>query len=506
MASKDKKQPEKKDDSSNSEMLNRLKTRPLVFIGTLIVLIIVVIAFVFLPAIVPSAQGAGELVFGYYNKTPIKYVQNNFFARTQQMLIQDEQLSTDDPNFFDKFSMIWRRAFEETAVRTGILDEMKQAGFMVPDDVVDKYMAELPHFQENGRFSSAKFRAMDNNSRLTLWKEVQESIIINSFLSDVNNLKRASNEASFIASMASPQRTFDMVSFNMSSYPDSDVIAYAEENPNLFRVMRLSRITITSSEREARQILESIKNGTTTFEEAARNNSQDWASDRGGDIGMVMAFEIEYDVADGIERENLIRVTQGNYSDIITTSWGWAFYRVDEAVRSPDYEDTSHLSKIRNYIIAYMRGRAEDWLIGEAERFSADAREVGFDQAINTWEIEKKNFGPISINYGNAPIFSSIISAGILELQNVGTNQRFWRLAFSTPINTLSDPFVFENNVILLYPLEETDADEGETGFIEAYFSYWMSMNTDDAYRTFFLTNKKMDDRFTETFRKLWGE
>ena len=505
MASKVKKLPEKKDGSFKAEMMDRLKTQPFIYIGTFIILVIIIIAFVFVPAIVPSARGGGDLVFGYYNKVPIKYVQNNFFARTYQMLSQNEQLSPDDPDFMQKYTELWRISFEEAAIRIGILDEMKQAGFVVPEDVVDRQMAELPQFQENGRFSSAKYRAMDNNSRLNLWQQVEESIIINTYLSDLGSLKTNSAETAFISSMASPKRSFDIVTFNTSSYPDSDVIAFAQANPNFFRVINLSRITITSSEREARQILDSIKNGTTTFEEAARNNSQDWAAERGGDIGAIMAYELEYDLSDENARESILNLAKGEYSDIFSASWGSVFYRVDEAARPADFEDTAHINKIKTRILTNMRGRVEDWLISEAERFSGDVRELGFDKALAAWEITKQSFGPLPVNYGNSAVFTSVQSSGILELENAGNNLSFWRTAFSTPLNTPSEPLVLENNVVVLYPLEELDAEEEETALIESFFPYWMNRSLETVYRSHFLTSKKMDDRFVETFRKLWG-
>ena len=504
MASKKKKQPEKRDDSSTSEILHRFKTQPLLFIGTVVVLVIVIVAFVVVPAIVPEAGRSEDLIFGYYNRVPIKYVPNNYFAQVQQSLFQNYMPASDDPNYMYTFLQVWRQAFEETVVYMGILDEMKSAGYVVPEDVVDRQVAELSYFQENGRFSPTKYRAMDNTTRMNLWRQVQESIVVQTYLWDMASLKTNSNEASFIASMASPKRSFDVAIFPFSSYPDSEIISYTQANPANFRVARLSRISITSGERDARRVLETVRSGVTTFEEAARASSQDWAAERGGDIGMMLAFELEYEILDTQDRERVINLSRGEISDVVATSSGWSFYRAEEASQPPDVYDLVQLERIRSYIMGNMRGRVEDWLLAEAERFSATARETGFSEAAEAANINTNSFGPISLNYGDSVLFSSVSSSGINELSGAGQNQFFWRTAFSTPVNTIAEPLVVGDYVIVLLPLEEVEEDEDELEFIKSYYSYYVSSSTENSYRTYFLQNDKLDDRFQEMFWKIW--
>jgi peptidyl-prolyl cis-trans isomerase D len=187
MASKEKKRNERADNSDISEIMHRLKTHPFLFIGTVVVLVIVIVAFVLVPAIVPGEgiRSGGDLIFGYYNKTPIKYIANNYFYQVQQTLYQRQRPNPEDPNYMGTIGNIWRQAFEEAVVRIGILDEMKQAGFIAPENVVDREIAELSMFQENGRFSSVKYRALDNSSRINLWRQVQENYIVQTYISDM---------------------------------------------------------------------------------------------------------------------------------------------------------------------------------------------------------------------------------------------------------------------------------------------------------------------------------
>jgi hypothetical protein len=505
MAFKEKKQPETRDDSSKSEIMHRLKTHPFLFVGTVVVLVIVVVAFVFVPAIVPNAQRGGDLVFGYYNKAPIRYVLNNYFHQVLTSLTQSQQLSQDDPYYLFRMNQIWRRAFEETAIHLGVLDEMKRAGFVIPDDVVDREMASLPHFQENGRFSAAKYRAMDNNSRMNLWRQMRESIATERYITDMVSLRTPSGEAAFVSAMGSPRRTFDVAVFPFSSYPDSEVAAYAAANPELFKVTHLSRITVNSGEREARQVLLSVRNGTATFEEAAMTNSQDQYADKGGDMGVRMAFELTADIANEEAQAGVVNLPRGALSDLVKIPSGWAFFRAEDAARVADTADAANLEKIRYYVMENERGRAEDWLIAEAGRFIARAGAEGFDGAVSAGNVARYGIGPIPVNYGNSVLFTSVSSSGVQELAGAGANQFFWNAAFSTPLNTLSGPLVVGDSVIVLLPLEEEKADESEQQMIEAYFPNWINEGMETAYRSYFLNNPRLDDRFDAVFWSLWN-
>jgi hypothetical protein len=304
--------------------------------------------------------------------------------------------------------------------------------------------------------------------------------------------------------MGSPQRSFDLVSFSTSSYPDSEIAAYVQVNPALFRVAHFSKITITSGEREARQILTSIRNGTETFEDAARTKSTDYYAENSGDMGSRMAFELIYDIPDEQAREELLRLQSGEISEVIKISdTAWALFRSEERVRPADSSDPAAMEKIRNYIMTYERGRVEDWLLEDARKFIASVNVSDFDSAAADRGITKKSFGPLPINYGDTALFPSVSSSGINELNNVGNNERFWKAAFSAALNTPSEPVIIGANVVVFFPLEETESDPENTNLIDMYYSYWLSTSTEQGFRSFFLNNEKLDDRFWDIFQQL---
>ena len=503
MAAREKKQRGKKDDSK-TEIMERVKTRPFIYIGTIIILVIVVIAFVFVPILAPSGTFRGELVFGYYNRVPIQFVPGNIFHEQYQRLVQFHQPQPDSPNYIMDMARIWRQAFDITVVRTGILDEMKLAGYVAPEAVVDREVAQLPVFQEHGRFSSARYREMDNNARMSLWRNVQDDLAFSMYIFDQMSLRSPPALATFVANMASPKRSFDAAVFPFTSFADSQVISFMNEHPETFMMVHLSRISITSSEREARQIYESVRSGVLSFEEAARSHSQDWASERGGDMGIMMFYHLSYEQIDETTSLRLLNLPLGELSELIQLPTGWAFFRTENNPVPPNLNDQNHMNMIRHYINRYNRGWIEDWLISEAETFISLARERGFDQAIEQMGMTKSSFGPIPLNFGDTMLFSQISTVGVPELAEAGRDEFFWRAAFFTPLGTMTDPLVVGENVVVLMPFEESYADEDEIMAIETFFSYRAMDSLTYNYQQYFLNNRKFNDRFEETFWSLW--
>ena len=500
MAFKDKKTPVR--EKTGSEMMRRFRQNPLIFIGTFLILIIVVVAFVLLPAIVPESRMRNvDLTFGYYDKVPISYVQGNYFARHYDMLVRYVQSTMDSENLSSMGYQIWRESFQAAAIHTAILQEMKKSGYKAPSKTVDYEVAKLPYFQENGRFSRALYRQMDNNSRLSLWKQAQDDIAKSHFFADVTGLLKSEAEAEFIGKMASVERSFQMAVFSVDDYPNEEYEAYAQENPDVFRSAHLSMITVSSSEREAQRILASIKDGETTFEDAARAHSKDNYAERGGDMGKKMTYELSVDIPEEDVRETTAALARGEYSDVMKTSAGWSFFRAEDALQYADTSDPVVMEKIRYYIRNDRRGRMEDWAIEQANNFIAMIDEAGFEDALSRRGIVSRSFGPIPLNYGSVDLFAALSSQSVDELRDSATNENFWKVAFSTPVNSPSLPVVQGSNVLVLFPTAETETEESSIeGIASTYSSYWLNNNTEQSLQQYFLNNPKMEDKFFDIY------
>jgi hypothetical protein len=495
MASKGKKPVQPDNESLKFDFIRRFKANPFLFIGTLFILVIVVVAFVFLPALVPEAQGGGELRFGSYNKTPIRYVAGNYFSQANASASNYRRTQGDSGDYFVELQNM-RQAFEETVVHIAILDEMKRVGYIAPTETVDKAVAEL-FVDENGRFSASRYNSLDTTEKKTLWRRQEENIIKEHYISDMANLRVSSKETSFISSMAKPERTIDIAVYSLDSYPDSEILTFAQTNPDIFRTTHLFRITIESSEAEAMQVLASIQEGAA-FEDQARLHSKDSYAQSGGDMGIKMAFELESEVPEVEMREALARLGKGALSDIFSVSSGWAFFRAEEDPAPVDTSVAANMDKIRYYIQDRERGRVEDYLIAQADEFIASCAEIGFDEALLQTGLEKLSIGPLPLNYGNVDLFPAL-SYFTTALADADSNDIFWRAAFFTPLLTASQPLVIGDNILVLYPREETD--EVETEMIENYYpTYYLSYLMDRSIRSHFINSEKLEDNFYNTY------
>jgi len=498
MASNEKKIHEEHD----SELLHRFKTHPFLFIGTFLVLIIIIVAFVLVPAIVPEAgrRASVDLTFGYYDKVPITYVPGNYFAQYYEMVSRYRQ-NQDSENYGYMGYQIWRESYEAAALHTAILQEMKNAGYTTPVKKVDREVAGLPQFQENGRFSSTLYNRMDNNSRLSLWRQVQEEIAEKHFRSDVTGLLKPSAEAEFIGRMEARQRSFKVTVFDVDAYPDEEYEAYAREHSDLFRNVRLSMVTLGSSEREARRVLDSIKNGETTFEDAARAHSKDVYADRGGDMGMKMFHELSVDIPEEETRDLVISLAAGDYSNVIKTEAGWLFFRCEDAAQEADLTDPAVMEKVKAYLRNFERGRMEDWAINKASEFIALANERGFDEALSLQGLRSGSFGPVPVNFGNIELFTTLQAQSVPELSGSAENENFWKVAFSTPVGKPSRWIVQGSSVLVLFPVEEIEAEASRQETIASNFSaYWLDYMIGQSMQQFFLNSPKMEDKFMDVY------
>ncbi|MDR3355859.1 MAG: peptidyl-prolyl cis-trans isomerase [Spirochaetaceae bacterium] len=498
---KSEKQGKKPDASGQSGIERRFRHHPLVFIGTVLVLVIVVIAFVLVPAIVPGeGLAASRLEFGSWNGKPIVYSSGGFFA----LMVERNSRDYGMGNY-----QAWRSAFEAAAERTAVLDIMETSGYTPSKSFVDRKVAELPFFKENGRFSAVKYNRMDASARIKLWQDMRNDVTVNIYHDDAATIKTAGAEAEFIGRMALTQRKFSMTAFPYSSYPDSESASYANKNADMFKTVYLSRITVSGGKREAQAVMDKIRSGEITFEDAARTQSDDEYADRGGDTGTRMAFELSAEIPDEDQWRAVINLPKDTISDLLELSSGWVFFRANEESRTSNLQDSDTLSKIRGFLMDSERGVIEDWLITQAENFAQEARRIGFTGAAGDADLRVYEFGPLPINYGDSPLFKSLNSFQAPGLRDAVSDENFWRTAFSTPVGEPSRPVVLgggENNIVILYPGEElTDEGDAAENTRTIFSSWWAQNETLRSVASSVLSSDKFNDNFISTYFRLFS-
>jgi len=509
MAKKEKKAVIKEKDSGDSEIAKKFRQNPGVYIGSVIILVLVVVTFVggdFLSGGRRYAGKSSDLTFGYYDKIPISWVQGNVLSQNYERTVNNFRAQGYDPNDRWMNYYVWRQAYDRTVIHTAITNMMKKSGYAVSEKAVNKVILQLPQFQENGRFSLVLYNRMTDSSRIALWSQTQEEIAMNVFLSDYFSLLIPESEAKFIAGMASPERTFDFVSFNVDDYPDSEYLSFARDNSGLFDSMHLSIITISSSEREAKKVLESIKDGTITFEDAAKAQSKDSYADRGGDMGIKFGYELNNEISKQEAREMIYGLGKGELSGVISNNDSWIILRAEEALTKADFEDSSVMERVRSYVRNYERGRMEDWAIAQANKFISESKESGYSNAARWENLGRNSFGPVPLNYGSVELFTTLESLSVSglsadDLKGLSQNEIFWKRAFSTPLNAPCEPLVQGSNVYVFIPTSENAADEtSKENIASNYKTQFLQFTSDQALQKYFLNNGKLTDHFDDVY------
>jgi len=511
MAKKEKKAHTGEKDSSSSEIAKKFKQHPGIYIGSVVILILVVITFVggdFLSGGRRYVRkGGGDLTFGYYDKVPISWVPGNTLAQYYERVFNSFRAQGYDPNDRWVNYYVWKQAYEASVTQIAILQMLKKSNYAVSEKAVNKKVVQLPQFQDNGRFSIVMYNRMADSARLALWKQEQEEIAMKMFYEDFYALLVPGSETKFIANMSSPQRSFDFTFLNVDDYPDSEYLSYAKENSKLFNSIQLSKITISSSEREAKKILASINDGTVTFEDAARAQSKDNYADRGGDMGIRYCYEIDNEIPNADDRETVYDLDKGELSGVITVNDGWVFYRAESGLTQADFNDSSVMNKVRDYVKDRERGRMENWTIDKAKEFISESKESGFSNAARWRNLSVNSFGPITLNYGGVSLFKALDESlkvtGISDqdVDGLSKNENFWKTTFTTSLNTPCEPLVQGSKVFVFFPTEEIEADESTKEEIASNYSTQFLQNIGyQSLQKYFMTNGRMKSNFDETY------
>jgi len=514
MAKKDKNALNQEKESFSEGISKKFKQNPGVYIGSVAILVLVTVTFIggdFLSGGGLSG-GSGDLTFGYYDKKPISWVPGNMFSQYYERAVFNFRNQGYDPNDNWVNYYVWKQAYDGAVVHTGILSMTHNSKYTPSEKAVDRAVLQLPQFQDNGRFSMALYNRMTDTARLSLWRQTQEELAKISFFSDFFGLLIPENESNFIAAMSSPQRSFDFVSFQIDDYPDSEYLAYANNNPELFNSIHLSKISVSTNEREAKRILASIRDGNISFEDAARAQSADNYADRGGDMGIRYMYELESEFNNSQDRDALFKLARDEISEVISTIDGWSFYKIMNELTQADFNDPVVMDKVRYYVRNYPRGLMEEWAIAQADDFIEEAQSAGFINAARWRNKTIRSFGPIPLNFGGVDLFTSLESLTVdglsaQDLQSLSQNDEFWKTAFRTPVNAPSKPLVQGSNVYVFLPTSETESDESALeNIVNQYTAYFLNSTAEQSLHFYFLNNEKMDDRFSDTYFRYFAQ
>jgi hypothetical protein len=471
------------------------------YVGSLIILVIVVVSFVGAP-VISTFGGGGHMVFGSYAGEEIRYQPGNFFARQYQAIAQSLRDSGQTADLDLQLRIAWREAFNRTVLHTAILDHAAEAGMDVSSQRVDELIASDPRFQTNGRFDPAAYERIGSQERFSLRSFHRESAIFDQFVTDIlTGSKTAAGEREFVAQMSGPERSFRVVRFPFSEFPEAQVRAFAEENPQLFTELDLAVVTLANQE-EAQQIRQQAMEPGNPIGNLARTYSRDLYADQDGEIGPLYAYELQQEMINPDDVESLLALEPGEISEPIETTAGWAFYEALAASQPADLSQQENLQAVRTYLQNFEQGRIQDYVQSEAERFVQAAEDEGFEQFAESEGRDLLTTPFFPINYGNLQLFGQLQSSQIPELSDAAFRETFFETAFSLEGNTVSEPIALRRSVLVMQLREERPARESDITFIDQYYDTLLREFRSDEIESAFIDDELLRDNFAQAFNR----
>ena len=491
----------KSPDTPQEPKKHKTVGKTLTYIFSVILLVIIVIAFVGTPAVGGIAAGS-RISFGSYAGREITYEPGNFLARQYQGIARQVQQEGREVTEL-LIQQVWRTAFQRAVYHEALQVLANEANVAVSDRAIDRAIAQWPEFQENGRFSPSAYQATPSQARFALRQYLRGVLVSEKVENDLYGAVTTSNaERDFIVGMAGPERRFRFVQFALTDYPESELVAYGEANEERFRRMDLSVISIGTSESDAQRIREQAVTRQASFEDLARSHSRDVHAEDGGDMGRVYYHELEPDFEDPSVIEEIFALEPGEISRVLRTTFGWAIYRADELPIAPDFSDSSVLAEIRRYMNTFERGRVEDYLRDRAQEFASRAREDGFSVAAAAVDQSPQLTEYFPVNYGNLPYFGTARAQANEAIASAAFREDFFRTLFSLPPDGVSDPIVIRDYVVVFQVDDERPVDEDTAEFLDFYLTHIVREFTQQQAQAVVVDEDKLVDNFTRTYNR----
>lgn len=406
------------------------------------------------PTGLDGAQPAS--VFGTFDGQEISFSPTNYLGAAYRWHYRD--LSSRLPEDTDRRQLlyqVWQRAYRDALMHAAQVRAAAAGGVHVSQQGVDRSFIESVAAYED-------LAEMPVTTRAGNLERVREVMTRQRYVDDLTGGRLSSAaEVAFYEEMIGRERRFEFVSFTDGSYPDAEAAAYGEANAADFRRIDVSRIELRSADAAA-QVRERILSETATFEDQARAHSQDPYRDQGGDVGFQYFHQLSGDFADPQAAEQVFALARDDVSEVLAGRQDDVFYlyRANSPVIEPDFADADTVAAVRAYLLTQERGRVEDYVLAQGDRFVVAASQSDFHAAAAEAGLTVHATEWFPINFRNAASWRPVAAAdGQPLLSGAAEFEEFFRQGFALQrAGDVSAPIRLPDGVVVLRLLEERQA------------------------------------------------
>jgi len=502
-----------KSKTSNNSFVKQHKNIGMM-IGSIAILILTIVAFIFVPAMSQSGTSSNELVFGSYGNSDIEYVAGNYFARQIEYInniYRDSDALSDNVEY--KRQLVWQTAFNQAVIQKAMEEKLKQSGVIITDSQIDKAMVERGPFQVDGVFSEELYKNTSSTAKYEMRKQFNEELLREQYLSDVMyGSYRSDNLIDFIANIGSEEKSFNYAVFSADSIDDSFYTTYASANMDKFSKVSLNRITIFSSEEDAAKVHGKIVNNELSFKEAAIAESKDSYAAEGGNAGDLYYYELLADLETEETANSVFSLGDDEMTDVITTSYGWVIYQMVNSKTMADLSSEDTINDIKVYMSSNEKGLIEDYLVSSATEFSNSIDEdSSFNSHAISMNVVSGTTDYFPVNYGNNRMIPGSISSASQQnsaFSSAAFDELFLERLFSLKeVGDISDPLVLGNNVIvaqLIGTQESTKIPEESMAYYKYQVESEIAGYMQSDLQNLILGSEEFENNFVMTYAQIF--
>ena len=477
---------------------------PLLYVGSLIVLVIITVTFIGTPAIGRFGGAGAGTEFGTYGGIAIEHRRGNYFDSQILQISQQRRNSGFRQDTETEARAVVRQAFQRAAYRVAVLAEAASAPLAVSEERIDAELIRSGPYVVGGVFSEERYNATPASQRKVNRRLVEEQLLERQYFADLTAVHTSSQATAFSRDMAAVERRFRVAAFSYAELPQAELQRFGEANAAQFQRIKLSRI-LTGSADEGADVLRRLQEGSSTFEELARLFSIDDVAS-GGVPGWRYFYDLERDFDDREAVEAIFALASGEHTEVLTSRFGSVIYRADTAAAAPDFAGEEVLAAVQDYLQRYERGIIEDYYTTLAAEFRQSAQAAGFTDAAEALGVTTLESDFFPINFQNL-IATSRVRAGASEepaanesLQSAPFHEEFFERAFSLAPGAVSEPIVLGDRILVLELLEERPAEEAALDRVQSYYPFFISGSLDRAMNAQVFSSDRLVDNFEQGY------
>ncbi|MBQ0002394.1 MAG: peptidylprolyl isomerase [Treponema sp.] len=437
-------------------------------IGSIIILLLAAIIFVLVPALAGVEGGTKFPDYGSYNGKPIRYEENSPFYNAAIRIIEDYEskgVNFNEKSFANYFyAQAFEQAFTNVIGSYALTYFSETTGYKVTKPSIDRRIRQMSQFKDvSNEFSPAIYESLSEQDKKDLRKSIAEELIqlrcyedIFGSLSEIGDksiygLKTSTAELDFINKMSEKLYSFDAAAFDMSTYPDSEKVAFGNSHKDLFVKYNLKVISC-DTEAKAKEVLKRIKNSEITFEDAVGEYSTKHYGDQ--ETGMLSAnfrYQLDNAFSKPEDIEKVISLPVDSLSDVIETPSAYCIFKTTEAPVQPDFTNDFTVSNVYDYLRTREKSVIENYFENQAKDFVAKANTAGFENACNAFPVKTNSYPAFALNYNNTSLIGHSPLADDSLLSTAITTDELYKTAFKLKKDEISSPLILSgSNVVLV--------------------------------------------------------